>query len=299
MAEPQAQSSIQRQLNQLAKQPPATKVAILGGVLALLGAAYYFAAYQSLAEEETALQGQRRKLVDEERALRQRKGEYDELLKQKVLLEQEIKNNAVTLPTSAEIPAFFGHLQAQALAANVAVGKWGLEGEIPVETYMKVPVRLEVRGDFYQLALYFKLLNETKRIITVENLSIHSPRMENDRLVLTATFTASTFQQAPNPQPGVPGSGPDGAAGGQPVSFAPTAPIDPTALPPPPPPSRTSMNAGMVPPGGAAPLAPAPPPSSPSTSYGRNLDAARNGANTMNNPSTSTGVPPSAVTDRK
>ena len=66
---------------------------------------------------------------------------------------------------------------------------------------MKVGVKMSVEGDFYQLNQYFKLLYETPRIISIDQLSIKVKTREADRTVLDATFVASTYRQADRPAP--------------------------------------------------------------------------------------------------
>ncbi len=193
--------SSSEQLAKLAKAPPGVKLGILGGVVVLLGLAYYFLRYSELDTERTAQRAQRTNLAAQEKQLQERKREYVKLLQEKQALEEEIARNAVKLPAAAELPAFFVHLQSQALAANVDVVRWTRQPEMPVDTYVKVPVSMTVTGTFYQLLQYFKLLHDTPRIITVENLRISTGKFENDQLLLSATFLASTFRQADQPAP--------------------------------------------------------------------------------------------------
>ena len=192
-------SSTNELIEKLGKASTQTKAAVLVVALALLGGLYWYFVYSGLADERTALAATRRNLSNEVKRLKDRQKEYVDLLQKKMEVEEELKKNAVKLPASSELPAFFTHLQAQALAANVQLLNWQREDEMPVESYVKVPVKMEVKGDFYQVTQYFKLLYETPRIITIEKLAITVSDKQNDQLVLKATFTASTFRQADAP----------------------------------------------------------------------------------------------------
>jgi type IV pilus assembly protein PilO len=193
-------------VEKLARLPLGAKLAILVAVLGALGLIYYNLAYSDLVDERSGLVATKKRQVDELARLEKRKAEYQELLRQKADVEERLMKNAIKLPESSELPAFFQHLETQASTANIRILTRNLEKEQPVETYIKVPVRMEVAGDFYQLNNYFKLLSETARIITIENLFIGDARRDGDRIVLTAKFTASTFRQADRPpaQPGAP-----------------------------------------------------------------------------------------------
>ena len=193
-------------LDRFGRLPIAMKAAVLAGMLVLTGAGYYFVFFSSLNADKAVLARELVKLLKQESDLQQRKQQYQSLLKQKQELEEGLRSNAVKLPAASELPAFFLHLQAQALAANVNLVKWSRDVEMPIESYVKVPAKMEVSGDFYQITQYFKLLHETPRIITVENLNIQSAKNASYGL-LYVTFTASTFRQAvepPDPNPADP-----------------------------------------------------------------------------------------------
>src|SRR5262249_28647754 len=152
-----------------------------------LGALYYFVgvpglvdSYSDLSAQHDTLLAQQKKLSDDERKLKKRLTDYNTLLQQKADAEDRVKKNAVKLPSAAELPAFYEHLETQASTAGVHLQNRTFDKETPVETYMKVPVKMEVRGDFNHLVQYFALLNETPRIITVEGLTIGDGKIEGD-----------------------------------------------------------------------------------------------------------------------
>ena len=196
----------------LSKASLGAKLAVLGAACAALFGLYYYFFYSVMLSEETQLNLHVDQASREEKALQARKQQYVQLVTEKNQLEQELRKNQVKLPTQAELPAFFKHLQVQAGAANVDLINWSNEPERAVGGYFKVPVKMEVRGNFYQLNHYFKLLYETQRIITVEDLNISSPKIENEELLLKATFVAATFRQEPVAPGAVP---PGGAPGGR------------------------------------------------------------------------------------
>lgn len=163
----------------------------------ILGGVYYFLVYSDLDADYTSKTALRQRLIEQEQQLVKRQTEYRDLLQQKKDVEERLQKNAIKLPESSELPAFFQHLETQAATANVRIVSRALDKELPVENYVKVPVKLEVQGDFYQINNYFKLLSETTRIITIENLSIGTPQRDpSGHVTLTAKFTASTFRQS-------------------------------------------------------------------------------------------------------
>jgi type IV pilus assembly protein PilO len=183
------------------RQSAGVKLLAFVAVLALVGGAYYYLFYEDLVAERDGAASAKKKGIDEERALLKRKSEYQALLTKKKDVEDRLGKNSVKLPESSELPAFFANLEAQASTANVKLVSRSVEKEVPVESYMKVQVKMSVEGDFYQLNQYFKLLYETPRIISIDQLTIKVKTREADRTVLDATFVASTYRQADRPAP--------------------------------------------------------------------------------------------------
>jgi hypothetical protein len=87
-------------------------------------------------------------------------------------------------------------------------------------SFVRVPFEIEVRGTFHQLTKYFWLIHEhakTGRIITVENLTLESPKATADGMVVTARFTAVGFREADRPAAEAGEEGAAGAKGGKAV----------------------------------------------------------------------------------
>jgi type IV pilus assembly protein PilO len=213
MAAPRGGNQI---VERLQRASAGVKLLVLLIVAALLGGVYYFLFYSDMQGEKDRLISVRKRQIEDEQRLVKRQADYRDLLQQKKDVEERLQKNAIKLPESSELPAFFQHLETQAATANVRVVSRALDKELPIENYIKVPVKLEIQGDFYQINNYFKLLSETSRIITIESLAIGQPQRDaTGHVTLTAKFTASTFRQSDKPKvvppkPGAPPAPPDG-----------------------------------------------------------------------------------------
>lgn len=196
-----AKASSSELIDKLGKAPPKVKAMVFAGAAVFLGVVYYFMSYSSMVDEEKSLKMAGAQLAKTNLDLNAQLKTYNLLVKQKKDTEKLIEDNKESFPASSELPSFFRHLQSQAIAANVRLVKWTRETESPVNSYVRVPVSVEVTGSFYELERYFKLLKETKRIITVENLFIGGLKREGEKDVLTARFRASTFRQSDAPAP--------------------------------------------------------------------------------------------------
>jgi len=189
---------------ELAKKPPAVKLGILLAVVGLLGVVYWQMFYSSMSEELEAAKQAHASLQQENTWVKAQLDEWEDLIRKKDELYKKLENNKISLPQASELPAFYAHLQKQAAASGVTIRTWKRAGETPVETYVRVPVDIEVAGTFYQINKYFHLLFQTERIISVEDLTLKSPVGKGEEIVLTAKFTSATYRQADRPKSATP-----------------------------------------------------------------------------------------------
>jgi hypothetical protein len=168
------------------------------------------------------------------------------------LLRELIEKNQTALPSAPELPAFFETVQHKVAESGVEIRKWTNRPEEPVESFIKVPVDIEITGTFMQIKRFFASLIQRdvrpgpgedrasaapERIVSIENLALVNPEVKNRELALTARFTAVTFRQEDKGAQGPPAAGQPGAARpvSPPVPVAPPPPLP--AAPPPPLPS--------------------------------------------------------------
>jgi type IV pilus assembly protein PilO len=225
---------------------PTSRKVLLFVVIALLGGfLYHRFVYKSLKEGVAKAKNQQQQAIQQNAQLEADIPRFNELRAKKEVLDRLIVEHQKALPTEAEVPAFFETLERKITEAGVEVLKWNKKNEEPVEVFVKVPLDVELTGNFMQIKRFFASLVEKKqkgadakggveereRIVSIENLALTSPIIRNREIVLTARFTAVTFRQAdrPPPVPGAPNpSLPTPVQGGGP---APAMPSTNTAPP--------------------------------------------------------------------
>ena len=202
-------SSASTALSDFAKKPTGYKVAVFAGIGALVGLLYWQFVLSPLRSERNELDMSQQDLTSQSARLDREMVEYVKLSERSSQLRAMIEQNQKALPTGAELPAFFDTLNRKVGEAGVEVKKWEYKKEVPVETFVKVPLEIEMTGTFFQIKRFFASLvpreelptiegaapPERERIITIENLSISVPTGKTRDLMLTANFTASTFRQ--------------------------------------------------------------------------------------------------------
>jgi Tfp pilus assembly protein PilO len=249
-------------LDDFGKQPTSKKVLIFVVIGAALLGLYWKFALKPAQGKAKAAEDENETLRAEADQLGKQKEDYDNLLKRSDQLKKLIEENQKALPTEAELPAFFDTLNNKVSEAGVEVRSWTYRKEAPIETFVKVPLEIEIQGTFYQMKRFFSSLvqrdpiavpgpdgamrvEERERIITIEELQLFDPVVKNREIVMTAKFVASTFRQDQPQAQGQPGQpGQPGTPGAAPSGTPAPAPAAPPKPPPPPPAKAGSAATG-------------------------------------------------------
>lgn len=208
-------------LADFARMPTQRKVLVFVIIGMFLGLIYFRFVLSSLNEDVEQAEAEYAQSVQTDRRLTTNIPLYEELKKERTAINEMISRNQKALPTEAEVPAFFETLERKVKESGVEINKWTKRPEEPIETFVKVPVEIEIVGTYTQIKRFFWSLLprepepgekqiERERIVSIENLQLTNPTLRNREIVLSAKFTAVTFRQddaatstAP-PQPGAP-----------------------------------------------------------------------------------------------
>jgi len=237
---------------ELARLPPSRKALVFVLIALVIGLGYWKLVYKPLDDQVDAAAAEHDRKLQTQKRLAGDLARYEELHTHMAKLRELMEKNQTALPKEAEVPAFFETLQHKVAESGVEIHRWSKRNEEPIESFVKVPVEIELTGTFMQIKRFFASLiqrdvrlsqstddraNEPReRIVSVENLSLNNPTFRNRELILTAKFIAVTFRQEDPP------AAPDKSPNGQPAAGAakppaPRPPATPATTPPPPLPS--------------------------------------------------------------
>jgi len=231
-----------------ARMPPQKKAMVFIGIGLLLGVVYWKLAYKDLDDRLAQAEATH----DTKVALAKKLGadipKFAELRTQMTKLHAQIEKNQTALPSEIELPAFFDSLQHKVNESGAEVRKWSYGNPEPIESFVRVPVEVEMTGTYLQIKRFFASLvqhdvrpaagedsgAEPERIVSIDNLALTNPTVTGREVVLNAKFTAVTYRQEDkSAEPVKPAPGQPGAGGAKPAA-------KPAAPPPPPPPPASS-----------------------------------------------------------
>jgi len=175
------------------------KIGVTVGAIGVLGVLFYQFVYAELSEDIGRAEAQRADLETERNQYAKRKKEYLAFRSELRLLQEEQRELLRALPKKAEIPSFISNVQEQAELSGLEVLHIDIDPESPQDLYVKIPVKMEIRGTYHQIAKFFKNTSELRRIVNVENLSLTPERNAvteqlNAPTRMRAKFVAATFR---------------------------------------------------------------------------------------------------------
>lgn len=182
-------------LQKLLRLKTPVKIAATLGVMLIIVGAYGGLFYLDLEDQIKGARNRGTQLQGEKSNYETRKREYQAYRNELVQLQQEQRDLLKALPKKAEIPTFLSNLQEQAELAGLKIVSLTIDAENPLELYIRIPVRIEVRGTYHSITKFFKNLSELPRIVNVEGLSLSVEKTEYGASPrLRARFVAATFR---------------------------------------------------------------------------------------------------------
>jgi type IV pilus assembly protein PilO len=181
-----------------AQLPLAGKIFLLVAGLALLTSGYYLGVHMGLEEETEAALRSHAALEQQLREAHARQKEYLRLREEVAAREALDKQNLRILPVSAEIPAFLDDLNRLAELSGLEMSRVEPSPEVGEEFYIRVPVDLQLRGRYHELAKFFYNISRLERAINMEDIDVSGSATstdENAEIQLAVTVRATTFRR--------------------------------------------------------------------------------------------------------
>jgi type IV pilus assembly protein PilO len=60
--------------------------------------------------------------------------------------------------------------------------------------YSKIPVKLQMVGNYHEIASFFDAVGRLKRIVNISEIKVKSPEKDHDKVVLKVDCLATTFR---------------------------------------------------------------------------------------------------------
>ena len=181
-------------LEQLTKLSLVKKILLLSGVVVLISAGYYFLYYEEQNNKLDELEKEYVSLERQKQDANRRKSTYDKDRHRRDELKKSYAQQLRALPTDAEMSSFLNSLNTQAELVGLELQSVKPQKEEPSQYYARIPVKLQLKGSFLQLAKFFYLVGNVDRIINIENISLKVKEIDTTGVELEVDVLATTFR---------------------------------------------------------------------------------------------------------
>jgi len=167
------------------------RVAIVAGVLVLLcGAAVWFLylpKYEEISSLEQRLQTLEKKLA----TAKINAAELGKFQAKMLEAEAQFKIAMRALPEKEEIPSLLTSVSKSGQEVGLEFLLFEPKAETKREFYAEIPVAMNVRGDYHNLATFFDKVARLSRIVNINNITINRGKDIKD---LSTSCTAVTYK---------------------------------------------------------------------------------------------------------
>lgn len=154
------------------KIPGPQRLLILLLVMILLGVLFYLFGWSSLEDDIKAQKDRRLALLTQETDIKRKVANRDEIMGELDDLKTRKQQVEKVLPASAEISKLLQKIYGQAKIVGLEIKRFEPGNESIKKLYAEIPVSIEVRGTYDQIADFFFYVGKMERIVNIKNISI-------------------------------------------------------------------------------------------------------------------------------
>ena len=193
-------------LNQVNKMPLAQKAGVVAGFVVLLTVANWYFFIDPMQTEIAQRQGTLRQLEDELIQKQSIANNLAQFKHEKEILERRLAQALTELPNEANIDDLIRSLAEVGTKSGLMINTIEPQAEQRQSFYAAIPIVMAVTGNYHEIGVFLDAVSKLARIVNVTNIKMGQAKLQNEKLVLSASYLATTFRfvsDAPPPAKGV------------------------------------------------------------------------------------------------
>ena len=184
-------------LNTINKAPLSQKVAGLGLIAALLTAGNWYFLVDPVQQQITRQQAALRQLEDELIQKQSIANNLAQFKREKEILERRLQQALTELPNEANIDELIRSLAEVGKKSGLTINDIAPQPEQTQSFYASIPVVMAVTGNYHEVGVFLDSISKLARIVNVTNIKMNTPKMSGEKLVVQASYLATTFRFLP------------------------------------------------------------------------------------------------------
>lgn len=185
-------------INKAALPQKVAAVALLAGGLTV---ANWFLVVSPEMDQIQRTQAELRKLEDELIQKQSIANNLAQFKHEKEILERRLAQALTELPNEANIDDLIRSLAEIATKSGLTLNTIDPQSEQRQSFYAAIPIVMSVTGNYHEIGVFLDALSKLARIVNVTNIKMSQPRITNEKLVVNASYVATTFRFLPQPAP--------------------------------------------------------------------------------------------------
>jgi type IV pilus assembly protein PilO len=181
-------------LARLGKLNKLHKLLIVVGTLGALWTGFVMWFYLPQNEQIGQLQAELNKAKVELDRLRRVETDLRNFKKEYKDMEVKFAAALRLLPDKEEIPTLLASISQLGADSGLEFILFQPQPEVPRSFYAEIPLRVEVSGQFHNVAAFFDRVSKLNRIVNVGSVTIAPARKQGEDIILTTACTATTYK---------------------------------------------------------------------------------------------------------
>jgi type IV pilus assembly protein PilO len=181
-------------IDRIVKAPPATKYGGLAGAVLALTALNFFLMVQPVEDVIASQVGQQRQLEIQLQEKQEIAQNLNERRREMDVLETKLQEALTELPEKKDLEELLAQLNDIGKKSGLEISLVEPVAESPAGFYAKIPIKMNVSGNYHEIARFLFDVSNLRRIVNVNNIKFTTPTVKNEKVTLQSEFLATTFR---------------------------------------------------------------------------------------------------------
>ncbi|MBN2062954.1 MAG: type 4a pilus biogenesis protein PilO [Deltaproteobacteria bacterium] len=168
------------------------RLVILFGTVILFVGLFVYLVYLPKTDEIRKTKEEITTLNQQIRQAKLKAKDKEKLQAEMAQVDLELKEALKLLPNTKEIPSLLRKVTELGSNSNLDFRTFRPKKEVPREFYVEIPVAIEVRGEYHDVAVFFDRVGHMERIMNIHNVTM-KPMTERSTTLIT-TCDAVTYR---------------------------------------------------------------------------------------------------------
>ena len=181
--------------DKISKLKMAHRVLIFAGTLVILMGLFIGLIYRPKTTEIDKIESELETLESEIMIAERTAKKKEKLDMELATMQEQLKYALSYLPTTSEIPNLLKSITELGNDSDLEFLLFSPDKEIPKEFYVEIPVSVEVRGGYHDVAIFFDKIGKLDRIVNVANVTMIPIKANSTNLKTTCKAVTYRFKE--------------------------------------------------------------------------------------------------------